>query len=303
MTAPAIDLEAAAAALEASDAFRVLRRFVPRTRYSDEQWKLGDRSRTRLALYIDTETTDLDTSACDILEFGAVQFSYDAETGQVFAITDEYQGFEEPKRAIDKEAQLKHGITLDMVKGQRLDDEKIFTMLTSSAVIIAHNAGFDRAVVERRISAFSGARFACSYRDVEWERVHGCENAKLSTILAHTCGEFFDGHRALDDCRVGVHVLATAQHEGISAMGYLLSSARLQTIRLWAIGAPFDMKDALKARRYKWSDGTGGRPKAWYIDCTPDSAMHETKWLQSNGIAPRTTSYDAKDRFSVRAER
>lgn len=301
MTAPAIDLEAAAAVLEASDAFRVLRRFVPRTVYREEEWSFGDRVRTKLALYIDTETTDLDREQCQILEFAAVQFSYNADSGDVLAIVDEYQGFEEPTRAISPEAQAKHGITLEMVKGKALDDSKIASMLASSAIVIAHNASFDRPIAERRKIDFAAFPFGCSYRDVPWEAVFGCENAKLSTVLDHTCGEFYKAHNALDDCRVGVHVLATAHYEELSAMSYLLDNARRPIVRVWANGSPFEMKEALKARGYRWA----GEVKTWYRDVREDDADDELEWLVTDARArrPDTTRIDAKDKYSIRAER
>jgi DNA polymerase-3 subunit epsilon len=297
------DLVAAAALLEASEDYKVLRRFVPRACYVDEPWLLGEKQHVRLALYLDCETTDLDREQCQILEFAAVQFSYDARTGVVYTITDEYQGFEEPTRVISPEAQAKHGITLDMVRGQRLDDARILTMAQDSHVIIAHNASFDRPIVERRFSVndvFQVKSFACSYRDVPWEAAFGCENAKLSTVLAHTCGEFYKAHSALDDCRVGVHVLASAHRDDTGAMSYLLDNARQPIVRVWATGSPFNAKEALKARGYKWA----GNVKTWYRDMREDDSDAEADWLLANaGVrCARMTAIDAKDKYSVRAE-
>jgi DNA polymerase-3 subunit epsilon len=42
---------------------------------------------------------------------------------------------------------------------------------------------------------------------------------------------------------------------------HLLASARKSLLRIWAESSPFDMKDVLKARGYRWNDGTNGRPK------------------------------------------
>jgi DNA polymerase-3 subunit epsilon len=300
MTAPALDLETMAATLAQSPDFRVLRRFVGKTHYADEDWNFGDPARTRLALYIDTETTDLDREACAILEFAAVQFSYDAENGQVLSIVDEYQGFEESARAISAEAQSKHGITAEMVKGQELDEGRIRGMLAKSAIVIAHNASFDRPVVERRLVDFETVPFACSFRDVPWD-LFGCDNAKLSTILATTCREFYEAHHALDDCRVGVHVLASSWVEDTSAMSYLLDNARRPTVRVWANGSPFDSKEMLKARGYKWAGGV----KKWYRDMRQDDAQDEANWLVANaGVrAPTATAFDAKDKYSMRMEK
>lgn len=43
------------------------------------------------------------------------------------------------------------------------------------------------------------------------------------------------------------------------------ASQRLR-VRVWAENSPFEMKDHLKARGYKWSDGSEGRPKAWWAE-------------------------------------
>jgi DNA polymerase-3 subunit epsilon len=252
-------------------------------------------------MYLDCETTDLDRERCDILEFAAVQFSYDADEGRVLAITDEYRGLEEPTRAISPEAQAKHGITLDMVKGKRIDDAKVLQMANESQLIVAHNASFDRQVIERRFTeVFEPKNFACSFRDVPWD-LFGCDNAKLSTILATTCREFYNAHSALDDCRVGVHVLASPRIDDTFAMGYLLDNARHPIIRVWANGSPFDSKEMLKARGYKWAAGI----KTWYRDCREDDADDEQDWLIANaGVRrPSFTTIDAADKYSLRAER
>lgn len=46
----------------------------------------------------------------------------------------------------------------------------------------------------------------------------------------------------------------------------LLENARKVRIRTSAVGAPFEAKDVLKARGYRWSNGDGGGARAWWID-------------------------------------
>ncbi len=64
-------------------------------------------------------------------------------------------------------------------------------------------------------------------------------------------------------------------------MALLLESARRRTIRIWAIGAPIEQKDLLKARRYRWNAGNDGRPKAWALEL-PEGAEcdAELAWLR-----------------------
>ena len=59
----------------------------------------------------------------------------------------------------------------------------------------------------------------------------------------------------------------------------LLEQARKRTMRVWAEQAPFDLKDALKRRGYRWSDGTDGRPRSWYVDVDESRLEDEIAFL------------------------
>jgi hypothetical protein len=60
----------------------------------------------------------------------------------------------------------------------------------------------------------------------------------------------------------------------------LLENARRKTIRIWAQQAPFDVKDELKKRGYRWSSGDEGRPKAWYVDLNEAKRADEIAFLR-----------------------
>ena len=44
----------------------------------------------------------------------------------------------------------------------------------------------------------------------------------------------------------------------------LLSTARQTTVIVRAIGAPFEAKDELKRRGYRWDGGDKGHPRYWW---------------------------------------
>jgi hypothetical protein len=44
---------------------------------------------------------------------------------------------------------------------------------------------------------------------------------------------------------------------------------------------PFDMKDHLKARGYRWSDGSDGRPKSWWVELAEEVLDDELHYLRS----------------------
>jgi hypothetical protein len=75
--------------------------------------------------------------------------------------------------------------------------------------------------------------------------------------------------------------------------------------RIWAEQSPFDLKDSLERRGYRWSDGSDGRPRSWYIDVDESTLDDEIAFLKTEiylrDTEPRPQTLTAFDRFSVRA--
>src|SRR5260370_13358288 len=93
---------------------------------------------------------------------------------------------------------------------------------------------------------------------------------------------FHQAHRAVDDCRGLVEILASdLPKPNRSALAVLLARARRKTMRIWAEQSPFELKDELKKRGYRWSDGTDGRPRSWYIDVDEANQATEIDFLRS----------------------
>jgi hypothetical protein len=73
-------------------------------------------------------------------------------------------------------------------------------------VIIAHHADFDRRFLERRFPAFIDTPWACSAEQVPWSE-EGRSSRSLGYLL-NQFGFFYDGHRAMTDCRAVLHLLS-----------------------------------------------------------------------------------------------
>ncbi len=116
---------------------------------------------------------------------------------------------------------------------------------------------------------------------------YGCRGTKLDYLLIERCGEFFDGHRAADDCHAAIHVLATPFACGTLPLKLLLEAARAPTLRVWAPDTPFELKTELVARRYRWHPGDRRRGKAWYRDGTRAEAQVECAWLTAHAYGGR----------------
>jgi DNA polymerase-3 subunit epsilon len=97
------------------------------------------------------------------------------------------------------------------------------------------------------------------------------------------CGLFHDAHRAVDDCRALLEILARPlPATGEPALKRLLDTARKATYRIWAANSPYDLKDQLKGRGYRWSDGADGRARSWWVDVTEEQLDQELKYLETD---------------------
>jgi DNA polymerase-3 subunit epsilon len=272
-----------------SGRYRVLERFIPRREYCNSPE--GDV--LHRGVFIDLETTGLSSYQDAIIEFGAVLFTYTLD-GQVVRIEDEYSGFEDPGRPIPPRITQLTGITDEMVRGQRLDEARLKQLLGQADLIIAHNAAFDRPFVERQMGPVAKP-WACSQREVPWQE-SGLDSTKLE-FLAYRYGWFYDSHRALDDCRMAVHLLAQPLPGAAStALATLLDNASKPSYRLWAAGAPFETKELLKSRQYRWDP----EARCWWKEVTAKEQEAEAAFLQAEvlrGRAPRVDVLTAQERY------
>jgi len=294
------DLETIAKQLEHSDDYRVLRRLSVGSNFAPHRSEVQ-----YLAIYLDLETTGLNPDIDEIIEVGMVPFSYGSE-GQIFSVGEVFSKLREPSIPLSPEITKITGITNDMVRGKTISPDEIFHFANKAGLIIAHNAKFDRAFLEKFAPQFSEKPWACSMTGVPWKE-EGVDGVRLSHIAAEF-GFFYGAHRAVEDCLAGVEVLSrNLPISGELALMSLLTSARKTTQRIWAIGAPYEFKDVLKARGYRWNDGSDGneaRYKAWYCDIDLDNYDKEISFLQTEiyhrKVSLPVTKITATDRFSAR---
>jgi DNA polymerase-3 subunit epsilon len=164
--------------------------------------------------FVDVETTGIDASKCAVVEV-ACQI---VEAGRVVA---SFESLVNPCRAIPPFVTAIHGIDDSMVWGHPTLREVVpdLLRLCRSAVIVAHNAAFDR----RFLPFLAKHPSACSWRLASLV-VPEAPNHKNQTL-----GEFFDvedpslagrrPHRALADVIVTRHVFFRCL-ERYLALGY-----------------------------------------------------------------------------------
>jgi DNA polymerase-3 subunit epsilon len=293
-----INLAELAATLEKSPDYRVLRRLIPRTEFTPTNGQP-----TKIGILLDVETTGLNTEKNEVIELGMVKFAY-LPDGKITRTIEVFESFNEPLTLIPEEITKLTGITDEMVAGHRIDADAVASFAADAVVVISHNASFDRKFAERYWPIFEQRSWACSATEIEW-RKHAFDGSRLGYLLAGV-GLFYQAHRAVDDCRALLEILAS-ELPGTDkpALAMLLERARRKTMRIWAEQSSFDLKDELKRRGYRWSDGADGRPKSWYADVDEQHLVSEIEFLQRviylREIEPRVQAVTAFNRFSVRA--
>lgn len=305
------DLETLARQLEASPDYRVVRRLVPTL--------LFDRTPAgplKHLLVLDTETTGLEAGRDQVIELALLRVAIDSATGLPVGQVAVYDGLEDPGRPIPAPITEITGISNDMVKGHRLDEARIAELCQGVDLVIAHNAAFDRPFVEARLPEFARLPWACSFAELDW-KARGQGSARLES-LALACGWFYSAHRAETDCHALLAVLACplARFGTLPAdaslvepphlatgLAVLLASAGRVHHRLQATGAPFEAKDLLKTRGYRWD----APQRVWGITLRSDAELAaELRWLADavyggQATRVRTEAVDARQRYTHRA--
>ncbi len=312
-------LEEMAHRLEADADFRVLRRLVPRNDFGPQPVDENDGAnehadaaannaqtgpRFQRVLVLDTETTGLSHQADKIIELAMLLVSVDLKTGLPFGPVALFEGFEDPGMPIPAIAKEVTGISDDMVQGHRLDDAQVEALVAQADLVVAHNAGFDRPFVEARFPCFATKPWACSFADIDWKAA-GAESSKLSA-LAQNQGWFYDAHRAQVDCHALLQVLARPIKPADAAttgLHQLITVAFRPSFKLRATGSPFESKDVLKARGYRWD----GDAKVWFCTLGDEALLaDELVWLKAEVYGRRQArveieALDSLVRYSARS--
>lgn len=263
------ETERAAALLEAHPNYRVLRSLPPLHLLPLPR----PEGKIRTALVLDTETTSLDPTTGHIIELAMCPISFDAR-GRIVQIGIVHDWLEDPGYSLPAEIVRLTKLSDADLAGRRIDDAAALELLSDASLIVAHNASFDCGWVERRYPAIAGKPWCCSLKDIDW-RGHGYEGRQLGALLGEVAGLFNTRHRADADVAALVALLASPLPSGRTACGEMIVAAHRPTIRITADGAPFEAKDRLKARGYRWNQ----KVRRWWIEVTDTSVDAECGWL------------------------
>ena len=187
---------------------------------------------------------------------------------------------QDPGRPLPPEITRITGLTDAELEGEAIDTAAAAELVTGAHLVVAHNAGFDRPFLEALVPAAHDAAWACSRHEVPLgpRRV---PSRSLACLLCAYSAVSPDRHRALADCEAGVWLLTqTLPGTDRTVFGALRERAATPAVRIWAAGAPFETKDELRARGYRWMPADcDGIPRSWWTDVAPTDLEEEFAWL------------------------
>lgn len=231
-------------------------------------------SEVRHAIIVDIETTGLTASEHEIIEIGIIKFSHCDFNNPI--ITSCYGGLAEPLGAITPEITKITGLTAQAVKGQAINWHLVAQLMADADLTIAHNASFDRSFLEA-VPEVAGLwpRWACSMKHIDWQ-AHGSRTRALNYLA---CDQGFINpfaHRAVFDCATTYRLAAPHLRE-------LYETSKLREFKIEALGAPFEVKDKLKQRGYRWD----AEARVWFCHILENRLADERDFLSDQIYAGR----------------
>ena len=243
----------------------------------------------RIIAICDVETTGLDTNHDQIIELAIMLVTVDAD-GRVVGVMPPRSWLEDPGVRLDPRIMAITGITDADVAAQKIDDRQALAMLARASLVIAHNAKFDAAFIERRLPAAAGKDWACSCSEIDWTML-GFDSRVQGYLLMQT-GWFNTAHRAAADVW-SLFWLLQQQHEDKTLLQRLLLVSGQPTMRIDARYAPYRLKDYLKQRGYRWDADR----KVWWTEIAEGACEAEVAWLYQLGVqSPLLTAITVAER-------
>ena len=195
---------------------------------------------------VDLETTGLSPRTSRICEIGAQRV-------RALALEDAFETLVDPRVALPAAVASLTGIRSEALRGAPRSQLAVRRLLafTGDAAIVAHNARFDLAFLDREVELLTGRRIAAPVVDTVWlaRRLLGERTRKVGLAsLAHFFGVPTEPcHRALPDARATAEILVVlvglAQERGARTLADLVELAaprarRLHAKRSLVAGAP-----------------------------------------------------------------
>lgn len=156
---------------------------------------------------VDTESTGLEKTD-EPVSLGIILYEVEINKGSKLAEIGRYYGEREPNVPIHPRAAAVNGMTIARLKGKKLDNEVIHTLLSQADIIVAHNANFDYRMVWQVYPEAASKIWACSIQSLKFHW-SSFPNRKLDTLCEAFNIQRAQPHNALSDCDALAQLLFT----------------------------------------------------------------------------------------------
>ena len=226
---------------------------------------------------IDLETTGLSHDDDEIIEIAMKLIEVDKETGNYVTAVKKYESYNQPRKRITEEITALTGITNEDVKGKEIDWKLVERLFSYSQLVVAHNAWFDRNMLENYIRPRN--IWACSSNDIDW-RKRGFAKSSLE-LLSIWHGFYYDAHRAMNDVNATIHLM-THSHYDIKPIAELIENAKkphYNIVNKFSYNEDYVRLLKKRSRAYRFNRDN----KAWTILLDDEKKLEEEKeWLADN---------------------
>ena len=227
---------------------------------------------------LDVEATGLSIGHDDVIQLALLPFEYEVSSGKILSIKKEeaFDGLREPRIPISTEASLITGITNEMVINKKIESKDVENIINNTDLVIAHNASYDRPMVEQHWNCFKNVSWACTFKSIDWLQ-EGFSSAKLE-LLGVNFGWFYEGHDAFNDCEACLALLSeTLPNRDSTVFSAVREYASNPTFLIKAIDAPYNKRNILRRKGYKWRPADQLNGKVWWTETK--NYEEEVKWL------------------------
>ena len=260
------------------------------TEVSQSDWKLirklhlpqkyndASSEEVKKGIVLDVEATGLSIGYDDVIQLALLPFEYEVSSGKIININKDkaFNGMREPRVPISEEASLITGITNEMVLNKTIDSKSVEKIINETDLVIAHNASYDRPMVEQHWDCFKNVSWACTFKSINWLE-EGFSSAKLE-LLGINYGWFYEGHDAFNDCEACLALLSeTLPNRNTTVFSMLREYAAKPTYLIRAIDAPYDKRTILRRKGYRWRPADLVNGKVWWTEIA--DYEEEINWL------------------------
>ncbi len=204
----------------------------------------------RIGAILDIEATGLDKKQDEIIEVAVRKFIFNSKNGKIKSIGQTYTALQQSTKPLSDIIIKITGLTDKKLAGHKINWQEFDQYIDDVSLIIAHNAQFDRAFIDRYSKESTKTIWGCSWYHVPWRDYFPVQSQE-GLALIH--GFFYEGHRALADVDALLKLIQmSATDNGDTYFKTIMEESNKPTYWVFAENAKRDKKDILKQRRYWW---------------------------------------------------